>query len=53
MITFIHFLATITILTTIGFTIYVGAPWFIVILIILGLGGPLLCSLGALFAKGD
>lgn len=53
MSTFVNLIAIITIIVTIGFIISVGAPFYIIVLVSLGLGGPLFCSLGAVLSKGD
>lgn len=49
---FINLIAVVTIITTIGFIISIGTPAYLVALVMLGLIGPLLCSLGIIFNEG-
>lgn len=53
MSTFVNLIAVVFIIVTIGFIINIGAPFYIIVLVSLGLGGPLFCSLGAVLSKGE
>lgn len=52
MTTLLNIISVLTIVLTMCFVIGVGAPFYIIVLVSLGLGGPLLCSLGAI-GRGD